>query len=229
MVLWDVLLQSQVLPVDVWRQGENVEVMWCKSAISFSPLSSERWLQSQREGGGLVYGLWNQMCSLPCYYPSVRGQMLGLGRFGARGLLSWAIRNKWFRLKCSDFVPGFFVVVVILTLVTLDCSLFAGGKSQICACDDWNVWSRGVVMLPGSSEGQVVGLALIFVRILCSESHPSALASLLNCEIISALILFLRSVLPTSPLTSLFPPSFIVGSFCFWSIISRFYDTDYIL
>lgn len=33
--------------------------------------------------------------------------------------------------------------------------------------------------LPGSSEGQVAGLALIFVRILCSECHPSALASLI--------------------------------------------------
>lgn len=31
---------------------------------------------------------------------------------------------------------------------------------------------------PGSSEGQVVGLALIFVRIVCSECHPPALASL---------------------------------------------------
>lgn len=67
--------------------------------------------------------------------------------------------------------------------------------------------------LPGSSEGQVVGLALIFVRILCSECHPSGITYLLKCELISALILFLCSVLPTSLLTSLFPPSFIVGSF----------------
>lgn len=33
--------------------------------------------------------------------------------------------------------------------------------------------------LPGSSEGQVGGLAVIFVRILCSECHPSALVSLI--------------------------------------------------
>lgn len=91
-----------------------------------------------------------------------------------------------------------------------DKAKFVPAMIGMCVAED------GVALgLPGRSAGQVVGLALIFVRNYLQQIPPfcSGITHLRKCSVISALVLFLRSVLSTSLLTSLFPPSFIVGSF----------------
>lgn len=150
-------------------------------------------------------------------------------------------KHRRFCLKCSERVSvfyfswlqpiwAFFFFFSFLTCFWLKgsvdndsrCFLKCGsgwicwGKSQICACDDWNVWSRGQWCSgsPRIFRGASCWSGLDICQDSLQRMPPfcSGITYLMKCEIISALILFLCSVLPTNLLTSLFPPFFIVGS-----------------
>lgn len=215
----------------LWRQGRNVGVMVFNLVI------------------------WKVVAEGSTEAARGRALVLGLDRL-ASFFLSWVIRNidgsVWSAVnlfflnspRYSGLQPIWASSLFFLTLwcfrwkgrvdndsrCFLKCGSgwFCWGKSQICACNDWNVKQRAAVLWV--SQDLQRGKLVVWPWYL--SGFFAANASLLlwhhylpKCGLISALILFPPHQSADIPLSSILHCRLL----CFWSIFPCFYDTDYIL